>query len=71
LVAFQVFSNLKDEGVKSGCHPSNCALLLWNIQALVEIKRMRENFLHLFESDATLWVGPQLFTFADVKSETA
>src|ERR1700761_1043462 len=40
VLALVIFPYLKNEGIKPVRDPSNGALLLWNIQALVKIKRM-------------------------------
>jgi hypothetical protein len=38
--------------------PADCPVLFGQIRALVKTVRVRENLLHLFESDASFRVGP-------------
>jgi hypothetical protein len=47
--------------------PADCPVLFGQIRAPVKIVRVRENLLHLFESDASFRVGPQPFTFPPIE----
>jgi hypothetical protein len=51
-----VLPHLEDHSVQPLSHPADRSVLLGTIQSLVEIVRMRENLLYLFEPDASFRV---------------
>jgi hypothetical protein len=53
-----VLTHFENDGVQLLPRPADCAVLFGQIRALVKIVLMRENLLHLFESDASFRVGP-------------
>ena len=65
--ALGIVPDLENQGVKSAAYPADRAVLLREIGALIEVIGMREDFLRVFESDATLRVCPKPLTFPCVK----
>src|SRR5438046_2502358 len=63
----EILPDLENHEVKSAAYPADRAVLLWRIGALIEVIGMREDFLRVFESDATLRVCPKPLTFLCVK----
>src|SRR5450631_851407 len=51
-----VLAHFENDAIQLLPHPANCPALLGKIRALVKIVRMRENLLHLFESDTSFRV---------------
>jgi hypothetical protein len=56
IFSFLVLSYLENDGVLLLANPTDCPALLVPIRALVEVVRVRKDFLRLFEPDASLRV---------------
>ena len=69
--ALGIVPDLENQGVKSAAYPADRAVLLRKIGALIEVIGMREDFLRVFESDATLRVCPKPLTLSLRQTEIA
>jgi hypothetical protein len=58
IFSFLVLSHFKNEGVQVLSHPTDRPVLLGPIRALIEVVRVRKDFLCLFEPDASFRVCP-------------
>src|SRR5580704_17145261 len=56
VLTFFVLPHFENDGVQLLSHPTNRSVLFGQIRALVNVIWVRENLLHLFESDASLRV---------------
>src|ERR1017187_5909975 len=52
ILSFFVFPHFENDGVQLLSHPADRPVLFGKIRALVEVVWVREDLLHLFESDA-------------------
>ena len=67
---FRILANLKDHRIQSRTDPADGAELLWNIDALIEVIRMRKDLLRFLEADPTLWIAPKAFALALIEVES-
>src|SRR5215813_3030098 len=55
ILTIGIFSYLKNKRVQPACDPADGALLLRNVQTLVKVKGMRENFPALLRIRCHVW----------------
>src|ERR1039458_957587 len=70
ILAFFVFANFEDHGVKRSPNPSDCAELLGEIGASIQIIWTGKNLLRLFKADPAFRVLPQLPALARIEVES-
>lgn len=61
-----VTPNLEDQGIKALSRPANRSILRGNIRTLVEVIRVRENFLRFLKTDPPPEVLPQSLAVAGI-----
>jgi hypothetical protein len=54
IFAFPVFPHLEDNAVEAFFHPADGSVLFRNIRALVELIRVRKDFLRLLKADSRI-----------------
>jgi hypothetical protein len=64
-----IVAHLENQGLHSATHPADHAILFRNIRARIQVVRTREDFLRFLETDAPLWVCPELLALLRVKIE--
>jgi hypothetical protein len=67
--AFGILSHLEDQRIQTLSDPSDGAILLRQVRALILIVRTRENLLRLFKADPALRIRPQHLAFARIEVE--
>jgi hypothetical protein len=70
ILAFPVSPYLEDDAVEAIFHLADGSVLFRNIRALVEVIRVRKDFLCLLETDSTLGIRPEPPTFSHVEVES-
>jgi hypothetical protein len=70
ILAFSVFPNLEDDAVEAIFHPADGSVLFRNIRALVEVIRVRKDFLRLLKADPTLGIRSQPPAFSRIEVES-
>ena len=70
IFALQVFLCLEDGAVEARFHPADGSVLFRNIRALVEVIRVRKDFLCLLKADSTLGIRSQPPAFSRVEVES-
>jgi hypothetical protein len=70
ILALPVFPDLEDDAEEAFFHPTDCSVLLWNIRTLVQVIRVRKDFLCLLEADSTMGIRSQPPAFSSVKVES-
>src|SRR5882724_9804843 len=64
-----IFADLENDRVEPGAHPTDGAVLRWQVQTLIQIIRAKENFLRFLKSDAALRIPPKTTALPRVEME--
>jgi len=64
-----IFADLEDARVEPSAHPTDGAVLRWEIQALIQVVRVKENFLRLLKSNAAPRIPPKTTALPRVEME--
>ncbi|PYU62967.1 MAG: hypothetical protein DMG55_01990 [Acidobacteria bacterium] len=64
-----IAAHFENQGVHSATQSADRAILFRNIRTRIQVGRTREDLLRFLETDAPLWVCPELLAFLRVKIE--
>jgi len=65
-----IFADLENDRVEPGAHPTDGAVLRWKVQTLIQIIRVKENFLRFLKSDAALRIPPKALALSLIEMES-
>ena len=63
ILVHPILADFEDQGEEAAFYPSDGAILLRVVRALILVVRALEDFLRLFKADSSLWVPAQGFAF--------
>src|SRR5947208_2318137 len=70
ILAILVQPNLENDRVQTPSDPSHCAVLFRGVQVLIQVIRVRKDFLYLLESNSALRIGSKQLALLYVEVES-